>query len=124
MKRLSSWPLTPLEDEDTIELRSETKLLDEQEMDEQRHRAHEDIIKMERDRDRERDTADRANPNREPYPPNAPPTTALPALYPSINLSQIASQALCTVPVVSWLAMEHLRQTHRLAHPLGLLMAP
>ncbi|CAN8101622.1 unnamed protein product [Discula destructiva] len=28
---------------------------------------------MERDRDRERDTADRPNPNREPYPPNAPP---------------------------------------------------
>lgn len=40
-------------------------------MEEQRHR--EDIIKMERDRDRERDTADRANPNRDPYPPNAPP---------------------------------------------------
>lgn len=40
-------------------------------MDEQRHRAHDDIIKMERDREREREAGDRP-PNREPYPPNAP----------------------------------------------------
>lgn len=39
-------------------------------MDEQRLRAHEDIIKMERDRDRERDVGDR--PGREPYPTNTP----------------------------------------------------
>lgn len=39
-------------------------------MEDQSHRAQEDLIKMERDRERERDAADR--PNRDPYPSNPP----------------------------------------------------
>lgn len=39
-------------------------------MEEQRLRAHDDIIKMERDRERDREVGER--PNREPYQPNAP----------------------------------------------------
>lgn len=39
-------------------------------MDEHRHRTHEDIIKMERERERDREAGDR--PSREPYQPNAP----------------------------------------------------